>query len=68
MIKVRGLFACFSPPDTGNTPVAADIPNPTSPPFSNNKRITSVQYDRRGEYLLASYHTNTIYLLDWKVH
>lgn len=71
--SVRGLFACFSPPEaerataTMTSSSSFEMPSPTCAPFSNNKRITSVQYDGTGQHLLVSYHTNKIYLLDWRV-
>lgn len=74
---VNGLFACFTPPSRDYLDSAGDAPATAIPtggkdslsniPFVNNKRITSVQYDRTGTHLLVSYHPNKIYLLDWRV-
>lgn len=76
--KIRGLFACFTPPEIDLPPppppsqappnMLPGLPGPYCPPFSSAKRITSCQYDSTGQHLLLSYHSNQIYLLDWKVN
>jgi WD40 repeat protein len=58
--SIHGLFASFSP----SGEVATSTPTNTL----NSKRITSVQYDTSGEHILASYQSDSIYLLDWRVN
>lgn len=67
--SVSGMFACFSAPEAEQPAGLGDLPSAATnlPPFVNNKRVTSVQYDNRGNDLLVSYHSNNIYLLDWRV-
>lgn len=57
--SAQGIFAVFNPLIKDNSQLDALGPN--------TKRITSVQYDRTGSQVLASYQSNYIYLLDWKV-
>jgi hypothetical protein len=56
--SIHGLFASFSP--SGHVASSTNT--------LNSKRITSVQYDTIGEHVLASYQSDSIYLLDWRVN
>ncbi|CAF0724169.1 unnamed protein product [Brachionus calyciflorus] len=58
--SAKGLFAVFNPP------LSNKDNNPLDGLGPNAKRITSVQYNRTGTEILASYQSDSIYLLDWR--
>ena len=61
----KALFACFDIKNQEESNYQSYFHSLSTIP--NNKRVTSVQYDQGGNELIASFQSDNIYLLDWRV-